>query len=560
VSVFQIKQSVRNIKRYREIITILLRYGFADIIDQLHIDLAIQRLSIRPFNKKQLQHAHKSRPERIRLALEELGPTFIKLGQMLSTRFDLIPLEYITELRKLQDNVKPFPVEEVIRIIEKELGASVDQLFSQLDRKPVAAASIAQVHRACTAQGDEVVIKVRRPDIVHVIDTDIHILKDLAALLEKHIPESRVFDPSGLVSQFQGWICDELNFLQEARNVHRFKKYFTDDSTVYVPDVFWELTTDKILALEYIRGIPIDDTRQLEEAGMDLPTIARNGTLFAFRQIFEFHFFHGDPHPGNLFVLPDHVIAPLDYGLMGRMDRVLVGHVGDLLRGIINNDPAMIVRTLIRLNRLKVDVDRESLRIDVSDFLERYHAVPLHMLKFEYFFNDLVRLIRRNQIQFPRNLYLMGKALIIMESVAQKLDPKFDIISIARTYFTKSMIGRAEAERFFNNLSNLADDYMDLAISGPQNLSQILNKIRWGKLGVNLNHQRIDEFMHSIDRSANRLAYSILIASLIVGSALMMNLQGPRLWNLSLFSILGLGMAGVLGIWLIVSIFRSGKL
>ena len=358
MSVFQLKQSFRNIRRYREIITILLRYGFADIIDQLHIDLAIQRLRIRSIKRERLQHAQKSRPERIRLALEELGPTFIKLGQMLSTRFDLIPLDYISELRKLQDNVRPFSTDESIRIIEKELGAPVDQFFAKFDRKPVAAASIAQVHRACTVDGDEVVIKVRRPDIVKIIDTDIHILKDLAALIEKHIPESRVFDPCGLVLQFQSWICDELNFFQEARNVHRFRKNFSNDKTVYVPDVFWKLTTDKMLTLEYIRGIPIDDSRALEEAGLDLPTIARNGTVFVFRQIFEYHFFHGDPHPGNLFVLPNHVIAPLDYGLMGRMDRVLVGYIGQLLRGIINNDPAVIVRTLIRLNRLKSDVDR----------------------------------------------------------------------------------------------------------------------------------------------------------------------------------------------------------
>ncbi len=562
MSIFNLKRSFRNISRYREIIGVLVKYGFDDITDQLSLDVAINKFRTKKYRKKHdKKYAHKSRPERVRLALEELGPTFIKLGQMLSTRFDLLPLEYIDELRKLQDEVKPFPSKESIQIIESELNASVRKLFRRFENKPIAAASVAQVHRACTHEGRDVVVKVQRPDIHRIIETDIRILKDLAGLIERYIPESHVFDPTGLVSQFQKWINEELNFIQEGRNVHRFKKNFLDDETVYVPEVFWEMSTDRVLTIEYIEGIYIDEIDEIEKAGMEPAVIARNGTFFVLRQIFEFHFFHGDPHPSNILVLPGHVIAPLDYGLMGRMDNVLVSDVSELMRGIIRNDAPLIVRTLINLNRLHTDVDREELRIDVSDLLARYHAVPLHMLKFEHFFNDLVKLVRDNDIRFPRSLYLMGKAQMIMESIAQKLDPEFDIISIARQYFTKAKIGRNEAEKVIRNSTQMVEDFSDLMVSAPHMLIQILKNTRWGKMGINLHHMRIDDMLQEMDRSANRLSFSMIIASLVVGSSLIIQLdKGPRLWELPLFGLIGFSLAGVLGLWLVFSIIRSGKI
>lgn len=548
-------------RRYREIIGVLLKYSFEDVIDQINLDIMLKRIRVRYSRKRKVLPTQKSRPERVRLALEELGPTFIKLGQMLSTRYDLIPIEYINELRKLQDNVKPFPIEQSIQIIEKELNAPLKQLFDRFDRKPIAAASIAQVHRGKTKKGYEVVIKVQRPDIHQIIALDIPILKELARLIERHIEDSRIFDPSGLVLQFESWIKEELDFKHEGRNIHRFGKNFEEDEQTYVPSVFWDLTTEQVLTIEYIDGIYIDQIDRIRKVGMDPAILAKNGTLLVLRQIFEYHFFHGDPHPSNLMVLPGHVIAPLDYGLMGRMDNVLVYEVSDLLLGIIQNDASMIVRTLLQLNRQNNDVDRESLRIAVADFLARYHAVPLHMLRFEHFFNDLVHLIRKHDIKFPRNLYLMGKSMMMMESIAQKLDPEFDIVSIAKTYFTKTMIGRSEAEKFVRTATQMVEDYTDLMVTAPQVINQILKKVRWGNMGINLHHMRIDDMLHEMDRSANRLSFSMIIASLVVGSSLIIQLdKGPRLWDLPVFGVIGFTMAGLLGLWLVFSILRSGKI
>ena len=556
-----IKKTIQHLSRYREIIGVLLKYGFEDIIDQLNIDIFMRKLRAWPSKKEKIAHAHKSRPELVHLVFEELGPVFIKLGQMLSTRYDILPVEYTNELRKLQDKVKPFPVNESVRTIEHELNAGIDQLFAEFQREPIAAASIAQVHRVRLKSGQEGVVKVRRPEILQLIERDIPILKDLAQLLEKYIPDSRVFDPSGLVVQFQKWIREELNFLQEGRNVHRFRKNFMNDETIYVPEVYWDLTTERVLTLEYVEGIYIDQVEKLRNAGLDPVLIAERGTLFVLKQIFEYHFFHGDPHPSNLLILPGNVIAPLDFGLMGRLDEVLVSQIGDLLQGIIKNDIPLIVRSLIQLNRLKVDVDRDQLRIEVYDLLAHYNAVPLHMLNFEHFFNDLVGVIRNNQIQFPQTLYLMGKSQMIMEGIAQKLNPEYDLIEITRSYFTRTMISRAEAEKFLRNASALTDDLTDLAVVSPGILMQILNKARWGKLGINLHHQQINELMREMDRSANRLSFSMIIASLIIGSSLIIELnKAPRLWGMPLFGLIGYLLAGLLGLWLVVNILRSRNL
>ena len=559
--ILNIRKTARHIGRYREIIGILLKYGFEDIIDQLSVNILIRKLRSRSFRKKRSPESTKSRPERVRLALEELGPTFIKLGQMLSTRFDFLPLEYVTELRKLQDRVPPFPADDALRIIEEELGQPVEEAFESFDDEPIAAASVAQLHRAVTEGGDDVVVKVRRPDIIEIIEADIPILEDLAGLMEKYIPESHVFDPSGLVSQFRSWIGEELDFIQEGRNIHRFKRNFSSDEMVYVPDVYWDLTTDGVLTMEYIDGIYIDDVEAIRKAGMDPSIIAENGTLFVLRQIFDFHFFHGDPHPSNMLVLPGNVIAPLDYGLMGRLDKVLVGEIGDLLLGIIKNDISLIVSTLVDLNRLKTDVDREQLRIDVSDLLAHYHSVPLHMLNFERFFNDMVRLIRDNGIQFPRSLYLMGKGLILMEGIAQRLDPQYNLITAAESYFTKTKIGRAEAEKLMRNASMMVEDYSELVLKAPRMISEILRNARWGKLGINLRHIRIGDMIKQLDRSSNRLSFSMIIASMVVGSSLIIRLEkGPLLWGLPVFGLMGFILAGLLGLWLVFNILRSGHL
>jgi ubiquinone biosynthesis protein len=343
--------------------------------------------------------------------------------------------------------------------------------------------------------------------------------------------------------------------------VHRFREQFAADETVYVPAIFWELTTPRVLTMEFVEGIPIDDVPRLRAAGIDPTLVAKNGTLSVLRQIFENRFFHGDPHPGNLRVHPGPVIVPLDYGLMGRLDETLVGEIGDLLRGILEGDTRLIVRSLVRLNRLKKDVDREGLRIAVSNLLDRYHAIPVHMLSIEQFYRDLIELIRQFGIRFPQDLYLMGKAVVVMESVAETLDPRFDVVAIARTYFTNTVIGRAEAKKTLRGFHQLVEDYTDLVLSAPRVLQQIFDKARWGEIGINLYHQRVDEVLGTLERSANRLSFSAIIAALIVGSSLIIRTDlGAQMWGVPVFGLFGFLLAGLLGLWLLFVILRSGKL
>ncbi len=561
MSILRLRKPFRNIGRLREIAAVMLRYGFGDIARHLNVESALQKLRLQSRRDGDRRVTDRPRHERVRLALEELGPTFVKLGQMLSTRPDLIPLQYTEEFRKLQDEVAPIEARECVRIIEAELDAPLDQLFPEFDQEPEAAASLAQVHRAVTHEGASVAVKVQRPGIESLIETDLQILAELAALLEKHVPASLVFDPTGLVQEFEGWIEDELDFLQEARNIHRFGKQFEDDETIYVPAVYWDLTTPKVLTIEFIDGIPIDHVDALREAGLDPTQIARRGTMAVLHQIFENRFFHGDPHPGNLLVRPGGAIAPLDYGLMGRLDEILVGQVGDLLQGILRKDSRLIVRTLVRFNRRRTDVDQDGLRLAVSDLLDRYHAVPVHMMRIEQFYWDLVELIRAFDIRFPRDLYLMGKAVVVMESIAQKLDPRFDVVATARTYFTHTVVGRAEAQKTLRGLNRLIEDYTDLIATTPRVLRQILNKARWGEMSVNLHHKRVDEVMGTLERSANRLSFSAIIASLIIGSSLIIRADlGAQMWGVPVLGLVGFLLAGLLGLWLSFVILRSGKL
>lgn len=557
----EIRKTIQHLGRYREIVGVLLKYGFEDILQRMNVDRLIRRTRKLLLKKESREHREKSRGERVRLALEELGPTFIKLGQMLSTRFDLLPQEYLSELRRLQDEVSPVSFAEVRNTVETELGDSLSSLFKNFERKPKAAASLAQVHRACTHEGREVVVKVQRAHIREIIEGDLPVLKDLASLAERYVPESHVFDPSGLVSEFERWIAEELDFLQEARNINRFRQNFKDSNILYAPEVHWNLTTDRVLTMEYVEGIRIDRVDALERAGLNPKQVARNGTLAVLQQIFEHRFFHGDPHPGNIYVQPGNIIAPLDFGLMGRLDRILVYQVGFLLQGMVKKNPERITRTLIDLNRLRLDVDQDALRIAVSDLLDRYYGVPANRFKFETFFNDLVELIKIHNIRFPRALYLMGKTLIIMESIAQKLDPEFDLIGLAGPYVSDVIFLRHEPERMWKMTLRTAEDYLDLLTTTPRTLQRILSKTRWGDLGIELHHQGVDRMLDEFDRGTNRIAFSLVIAALIIGSSVISHLdKGPELWGLPAIGSIGFLIAGFLGFWLAISIIRSGNL
>ena len=374
-------RTYRHLNRYREILSVLFKYGFGDIIETLKIEQYIE-VGLQMISKKRRDQIEKlSRAERVRMAVEELGPTFIKLGQILSTRPDLIPLEYSRELSKLQDNVPAFSHEAVKTIITEELGHPPEELFAHFDSRPLAAASIGQVHRARLVDGEEVVVKVQRPGIRKIVEIDLEILLHLASLMERHVEEMVVQRPTRVVEEFARSLEKEIDYTIESYHTERFSRQFMGEHTVYVPKVFRELNSSRVLTIEYIDGIKVSDTDRLKQKGCDLHRIAVNGADLIMKQIFVHGFFHADPHPGNIFILPNHVICFLDFGMMGRIRQDEREDFTDFVTSLAGRNERKITESVLRLSLYDVEPDREKLERDLMDLLE--HQVYGHQNKLE---------------------------------------------------------------------------------------------------------------------------------------------------------------------------------
>jgi len=503
----------------------------------------------------------RSRPERLRLAFEELGPTFVKLGQLLSLRPDLVPPEYATELSKLQDEAAPFPSAQAKRIIEGGLGCPLEELFAEFDEEPLAAASLAQVHRALLRDGTEVVLKVQRPGIRDVIRADLIILEDLAGVIARYVPESEPYDPVGTVREFAKTLRRELDFVREGRNMEVFRRNFSGDETIYIPRIFWELTTSEVLTMERIVGIKVTDLEALERAGLDRRQIALNGAKAILKQVFEHGFFHADPHPGNILVLKDNVIAPLDFGMVGRLDRPLQEAIGELLVGIVRKDIERIVRALRELGGLDEGGDLWAFRTDLGDFIDRYYKIPLYRLDVARLLDEAMALVREHRVRLPAGLVMMGKALVIEEGVGRVLYPQFDMITLARPYVRHIVFRRLVSQRELRDWGVVLEEAGRLLKELPEELRSIMGKIRRGELRAQFEHLGLDRLILELDRASNRISFAMIIAALIVGSSLVMQIEvGPRLFGLPLFGLLGFGFAAVLGFWLVIAILRSGRL
>ena len=557
----RIARTYSNVKRYRQILTILLRYGFDDVLGRLKIDYYIQlgKKIIPKYKPHELEAI--TTAERLRLALEELGPTFVKLGQMLSVRPDLVPANFINEFQKLQDEVPPFPAAQAREVIEAQLGQPVEQLFSSFDEVPLAAASIAQVHRAVVKDGEQVVVKIQRPHIRNVIETDLNILFDLAGLIERRIPESELYNPTAIAQEFARTIRRELDFIREGRNIDRFLRNFEDDETVFIPKVYWDLTTEHVLTMEFIDGIKISELDKLEKAGLDRKIIAYNGAQVILKQVFEHGFFHADPHPGNIFILPNNVIAPLDYGMVGSLDEELMEAAGNLLTAIVKKDVNKIIRVFVDIGIMETALDVRGLKLDLTDFLDRYYQIPLSQLDVGKIINEGAEIIRKHRIKLPADLTLMGKALVTEEGVGRILDPDFDMITMAKPYVEKLMMRKLDPLRHLKEFAYTLDDFSRLIKILPSEFRTIITKIKKGELNIKFEHQGLDHLISELDKASNRLSFSLIIASLIIGSSLIVQIdKGPHIFGFPAFGIFGYLIAAILGLWLVIAIIRSGKL
>jgi ubiquinone biosynthesis protein len=536
---------------------VLIKYGFEEIADALRSKVLIRfGEKVAPMRIKRIAEG-RTRPERLRLALEELGPTFIKFGQLLSTRPDIIPLDYVHELEHLQDQVRPEDPERIKAEVERELNGPLDQIFVSFDLTPLAAGSIAQVHRATTREGEVVAVKVRRPDIVRIIEAESEVLEELAAILKATVFEhDETIDPQQMVREFVEAMSKETDLANERRNQLRFLRDFAADPTVHIPRVYEKYCTAAILTMEYIDGIKPSSCEILREHGLDCELVANRGANFVLRQMFEIGFFHTDPHPGNFFLLPGNVLAPIDFGQVARLPAADRRLFNDLILAIVDNEPGRVVRALERRDLIQDKTDVAKLAAEAEQLIDAYQHLPLKSMPFGMIVSQTLDLFRSNYVRPPAQFTLMLKALGTVESFARSLDPDFSIIESLRPFARRSSLQDLEPARLLRQMRRVMQDTGDLAMRLPDDLNVILRKFRQGKLQVHIQHEHLESLIKTLDRSSNRISFALIIAALLVASSLLVPQQG----TLQSIGILGYVIAAIGGAWLIVSILRSGKL
>lgn len=556
-----VSRTYRHISRYRQILTVLFKYGFGDLVDRLNASKYLE-LGARMLGKSRAEPVEAyTRYERIRMALEELGPTFIKMGQILSTRPDLIPVDLAEELSKLQDNVPPFPFEQAKELIEAELEAGLTGIFPGIEEVPLAAASIAQVHRASLCSGQDVVVKVRRPGIERTVSIDLEILLHLAGLAERHVPELSFYRPTRIVEEFARVIEREMDFSVEARYMERFARQFAGNEAVHVPLFFAEYSTMRVLTMEYIEGIKASSIEKLDTGGYDRKLIASRGAELVLDQVFKFGLFHADPHPGNIFILPGNVICYVDFGMMGIVDQRSREDFADILTGYVSRDEARTAQALLKVVEWEEEPDRRALERDLSEFMETYLYGPLKGIRVGDVLQEFLNLTSKHRLLVPADLYLMIKALTEMEGLGLRLDPDFDMVEKARPYIRQIKMQKFSPGRIASEFLESGSDLVQLARSIPGELREIVSQLKQGRMRIGLEHKGIENFIEELDRSSNRIAFALITSSLIIGSSLIIATGiGPYLFGLPFLGVLGFSIAGVFGIWLVIAIFRSGKL
>lgn len=556
-----INKTYRHLNRYQGILRVLFKYGFSDVLERLHIDQYLES-GLQMINRKPREQIDKlSRPVRLRMSLEELGPTFIKFGQVLSTRSDFIPPEYLFELAKLQDDVPPFSYEEVESIFLAEMGHKPEELFAEFTREPAAAASIGQVHEGVLRDGDKVVVKVQRPEIEKIIAVDLEILAHIAALMEKYLEELQGHRPTSIVEEFARTISKEIDYSVEIGNIERFAKQFERNKTIYVPKVYRDLSCERILTMENIQGLKASDVDQLRKQGADLPLVAERGTNLIMEQIFVHGFFHADPHPGNIFILPDNHICFLDFGMMGRLSRQNRDDFTDLVLYIVARNERKVMESVLKLTNHYEDVNRDALSRDLSEMLDRYLYLPLKELEAGKILQDLLELVSRHQIFFKPNFYLMMKAITTVEGVGRILDPDLELLKLAQPFMKKVKSDRLRLNRIAEEAGLATSEYVDLLRDLPEELRSILSQLRQGRMKLEFEHRGLSDLRVALDQVSNRISFAIVLASLIIGSSLIILSGIPPKWNdIPIIGLIGFLLAGVMGFWLLLSILRHGRM
>lgn len=554
-----IGKRIKHAKRYQEISNAFIRNGFSYVVYRL-LDKSPSKKSIEAEEDMNLRTIG----VKLRTALQELGPTFVKLGQIASTRRDLIPEEITGELEQLQDQVSSFSIEQVRAIIAVELGGNVEEIFTDFHEEPLATASIGQVHLATLQTGEQVAIKIQRPDIQKVVNTDLEILDDLARLMEAKLAWAKTYQIRKMIEEFSKSLFAELDYTIEGRNGERVAKQFTYQPEIHIPRVYWDYSTRKVLTMEYVKGIKVNHLAELDEQGYDRKVLAERLTNAMLYQILIEGFFHGDPHPGNIYVLPDQVISLIDFGMVGKLNEEMKYHLASLVIHLQQSNTKGLVHTFSSMGILPDDIDMNSLYDDIENLQMKYYDIALSKMSLGGAISDLFSVACKHQIQIPVNFTVLGKALLTVEGIVEELDPEFSIMTAAKPFGQTLLKNRYNpktiAKKSWDQLVENAEMLSDI----PKDLKEITTTIKKGKMRLDIHVSEQQVFLQKLDTIVNRLSFSIILLSfsilmvgLIVGSAIAG--QATVLWKFPAIEI-GSVVATLMFIFMIVSIIRSGRM
>ncbi|MBN9390885.1 MAG: AarF/ABC1/UbiB kinase family protein [Chloroflexi bacterium] len=555
------QKKTKNLGRYRQIAEVLARHGLGFLVGVLGLERFI------PFHKGLLGHPSRAepytRPEHLRMALEELGPSFIKLGQLLSTRSDLLPQDYLVEFAKLQDQAPRVPGEQIREIVEAELGRPLNDIFVTFDLNPLAAASIGQAHAATLVGGEAVVVKVRRPGAVEQVEKDLEIFQNLAVAASKRWEVAADYDLVGLTQEFAATLRAELDYVKEGHNAERFTANFKNEPSVHIPKVFWATSTTRVLTLERLSGVKINDLAALDAAGIERGALARQATQAVLKMIFEDGFFHADLHPGNFFIEIEDggQIGLIDFGMVGVVDERTKQQLISLFLAVTGQDADRLLEAFLEIGVTRGQVDRDLLRRDLAQLVSRYFGLSLHELALGNLIEEALAVVRRHKLQLPANLALLLKTAIMCEALGAQLDPSFRLSQVLVPYARQLIWQQYSPGNWFPKLGRSGLEAAQLSLELPLVLRRLLGELERGALEVGMQPRGFEPIVNRFEKLANRIVLSILVAAFIIGLAILLAFYHPP--GLEQFAgalfVIGFGLASALGLYLAWNIIRSGR-
>ncbi len=549
-------KKIKDIKRFEQIVHALFKYEFGFIIKNLNLK---EHLSLHQRLQKEKFKEREAEPQKIRLLLQELGGAFVKLGQIISLRPDLLPIEYIKELEKLQDEVPAFPFEDVKREIEDEFKKPLNEIFSEFEEKPIAAASIAQVHKAKLKTGEQVAVKVQRPNIKELMGHDIDIMFYFSNLLEKHIPKLKEYNFGGVVKEFSEWTYKELNFKIEAKNARIFKNNFENSKTVYIPKVYEEYTTEKILTLEFLDAVELHDIEEVKKRkDLNIRTLIKNGFDAVLTQIFIHGFFHADPHPGNILVLKNNVISFVDFGIVGYFDDDLKKKSTDVFCGIIENNVDKITNAFLDMG-LVADKDLTLFKLDLEEIIKPLQTASLNDIKISYVLEEVLALAHKHKVRFPLDFVLFGKTVVTLEGLALSFDPEFKLVRSSKPFLRKLIKMKTSPKHVYKRLIYQSNKLKDFFVNLPDKTNLFLRKAEEADTDIKEIDKDLKSLIVEMDKSSNRVTLGLIITALVIASAFLMPYNQLSIMDMPFFSTIGFFLAFVLIVVLIASVINEKR-